>query len=67
MHPAVEIVNMIQDEREEQARRWRDIPDADFPLRKSIDFKLEGFQKRIREMYPAEFPSEQGSTDASSA
>lgn len=61
MSQAREIVEMIQAERDEQARHWRDIPDDDFPTRKATDIKLEEIQKLIREKYKAVFTSEQGS------
>lgn len=53
---------MIQADRDERARSWRSIIETDFLVQVAIDFKLEAYQKRIREMYPAEFDSEQGST-----
>lgn len=61
MHPACEIEKMIQAKRDEQARHWVDIPDDDFKLRVAIDYERGEIQKRIRERYPAEFDSEQGS------
>jgi hypothetical protein len=52
---------MLKAMRDEQARQWRDIPDADFPTSKAIDFKLEEIQNRIVKAYPAEFASEERS------